>query len=142
RAGQFRVAFPDQPDVLAGCQPDRRRDRGDGEVDGIPPPVPVLDQSPESWSLVHGESLVRGGPVAFLSASLATGFTDAPRGPNQRQAAQRRGSTRPSLRLLRSRELDNPVGTASSGPPLASYPASTAVGIRAGPLVGDPGNPG
>jgi hypothetical protein len=52
-ADQFHVAFLDQPDVLAGRQPPRRRDRGDGDVDGVAPPVAVLNQVAKARLLFH-----------------------------------------------------------------------------------------
>jgi hypothetical protein len=40
---QLQVVFLNQPDALTRRQPFGRRDRGDGNVDGVPAPVAVLD---------------------------------------------------------------------------------------------------
>ena len=41
RADEFGVSFLNQPDLLAGRQPNRRRDRGNGNVHRIAPPFAV-----------------------------------------------------------------------------------------------------
>src|SRR5207248_11415226 len=53
RADQFEVPLLNEADVLAGREALCRRDRRDGDVDGVAPSVAVLDQPSELWSLVH-----------------------------------------------------------------------------------------
>ena len=55
-ADQFQVPLTDQPDVLTRGQPNRRRHRGDGDVDGVPTPVAVVNQMAELRSWVHTSS--------------------------------------------------------------------------------------
>ena len=50
---QFEVPRFNEADMLPGRQPPGRRDRCDGNMAGVTPPVASVDQLSKSWAVVH-----------------------------------------------------------------------------------------